>query len=208
MEYYKKLSAERGASLSHRDNAILKKAILPRPDNLVDQSIFKFTTSEEDRRLDETVVNLIPDKIITEEMKLFYDAGHLSSTYKFLSIRGELMLARQFYNTTHQGDTQLACHEQKCLSFIGTHANTVTAVGMTFLQRVPYSVCVYPGKPLDHKIMRSPWILSDIIQFASDLANGLCHIHRSNMIHLSLSPTSVYKSEDSFVIGGFELSCR
>ena len=64
-------------------------------------------------------VNINPPTCITKEKKILYGPGHLASVNKFFSIRGESMLGRRFHNTTHQGDTQAASHEQKCLWFIG-----------------------------------------------------------------------------------------
>ena len=127
-DYYKEKSANQASALSHRDKAVMKPQTAVRTEDMIDRSLFKFCVSHEDQILDETSVNVIPSTCIIEEKKLFHGPGHLASVNKFFSIRGESMLGRSFNNTTHQGDTQVASHEQKCLSFIGRHKNIVIPV--------------------------------------------------------------------------------
>ena len=206
--YYKRKAADRASALSHHDKAVMKPQIMRRSEDMVDRALFKYSLSCEDTLLDKTCVNVIPPSLVSVESKRFQCPGHLSSSYKFFTIRGESMLGRKFFNTTHQGEIQIANQEQKCLSFIGTHMNITTPVGVTFYEREPYSVCVYPGEPLDNKTMRDLWCFNDILRFTTDVANGLMWIHSSNFIHLSLSPSAIYRREDTYVIGGFELSCR
>ena len=200
--------------LRHRDAQRSRQAlhgqISARAHRIVDNAIFEATVSRPDRAIDMLPISVIEEGSLSQLTKL--SDSHLFSNVSKFTVGGELALGRTFSCRTEAEALRVACHELRCLKFLGKHINVIDALGLYSWETKFFSICTYCGDSLETSIKSHSWSYLDCRTVVMDLLSAMEFVHAADMLHNSLRPSCVYVDTNGItlnaVVGGFELACR
>jgi len=111
---------------------------------------------------------------------------HRTVALKFLTLPNRADVSKSFSVLYEAQAASALEHPNVC----NIHEIDTTETGEVFLVMAHYT-----GEPLDEILKKKALSISEIIDFATQIASGLCETHKENIIHCDLKPGNIFITE-------------